>query len=122
MAEAFTVSLMLVVCVKLPEIPVTMTVTVPVAAPLLAVKVTVLVPDAGFGLNPAVTPLGKPEADRLTLPVNPFDGVTVIALVPLPPWVTVTLLGDADRLKFAPPARAVIRPLPFGLPQPVAKS
>jgi hypothetical protein len=81
-AEAFTVSLMLVVCVKLPEVPVTVTVMVPVAALLLAVKVTVLVPVAGFGLNPAVTPLGRPEADRLTLPVNP---VIVIVLVPLPP-------------------------------------
>ena len=117
-----TMSGMLVECVKLPEVPVTVTVMVPVAALLLAVNVTVLVPVAGFGLNPAVTPLGRPEAERLTLPVNPFDGVIVIVLVTLPPGVTVTLLGDADRLKFEPPASWVIRPLLFGLPQPVAKS
>lgn len=85
MAEALTVSVMFVVCDKLPEVPVTVTVTVPVAAVLLAVKVTVLVLVAGFGLKAAVTPLGKPEADRLTLPLNPPDGVIVIVLVPLPP-------------------------------------
>jgi hypothetical protein len=28
----------------------------------------------GFGEKDAVTPLGKPDAERLTLPVNPFKG------------------------------------------------
>jgi hypothetical protein len=122
---ALTVSVMVVVCVKLPEVPVTVTVTVPVAAVPLAVNVTVLVLVAGFGLNAAVTPLGNPEADRVTLLANPFDGVIVIVLDPLLPCVTLTLLGDADRLKSGlgePPASALISPAPCGLPQPVAKS
>ena len=78
--------------------PVIVTVDVPVAAVLLAVSVTVLVLVVLVGLNEAVTPLGRPDADRATLPVKPFCGVTVIVLLLLVPWVIVTLVGDADRL------------------------
>ena len=45
---------------------------VPVAAPLLAVSVRLLTVVAEPGLNDAVTPLGRPEADKLTLPLKPF--------------------------------------------------
>jgi hypothetical protein len=48
------------------------TVTVPVVAVLLAESVSVLVLVALLGLNDAVTPLGIPEADKLTLLLNPF--------------------------------------------------
>ena len=65
--------------------PVTVTVTVPVVAVLLAVSVNVLVLAVLLGLNDAVTPLGKPNADRLTLSVKPFCGVMVIVLVLLAP-------------------------------------
>jgi len=86
------------------------TLTVPVVAVLLAVSVKVLLAVAGFGLKDAVTPLGKPEADRLTLPVKPFCGAIAIVLVPLAPCVTVTLPGDAERPKFgrAVTARAIV--------------
>jgi hypothetical protein len=66
-------------------VPVIVTVAVPVAAPALAVSVNVLVLVVLPGLNDAVTPLGRPEADRATLPVKPFSGVTVIVLVPAVP-------------------------------------
>jgi hypothetical protein len=85
---------------KLPEVPVMVTVAVPVVAVALAVNVTVLVVVAGFVLNDAVTPLGSPDADKLTLPLNPFCGVTVIVLVPAVPCVIVKLLGEAERVKF----------------------
>ena len=58
-------------------------------------------PDVLLGLNDAVTPLGRPDADKPTLPLKPFSGMTVIALVPLVPCAIVTLLGDAEREKFA---------------------
>jgi len=122
---AFTVSETVVVAVKLPDVPVMVTVAVPVVAELLAVRVRVLVEVAGFVPNAAVTPLGKPDAARVTLPENPPRSVTVIVLVPpLAPWVIVTLLGDEARVKLGveDPARALSRPLPLGLPQPVAKS
>ena len=57
---------------KLPDEPVTVTVTVPVAAMLLAASVNVLVVVVVPGLNDAVTPLGSPDADKATLPLNPF--------------------------------------------------
>ena len=71
---AVTVMLMDVVCLREPETPVIVTVEVPVAAVLLAVSVSVLVPVVLDGLNEAVTPLGRPEADKPTLPVKPFVG------------------------------------------------
>ena len=92
---------MFVVAVKIPEVPVIVTVVVPAAALSLAVRVSVLVPVAGLGLNAAVTPLGKPKAERVTLPLKPFDGTTEIVLVTWPPCVTVTLLGLDVSVKLA---------------------
>ncbi len=89
-----------VVFVKLPDEPVTVTVTVPVAAVPLAVSVKVLVLAVLLGLNDAVTPLGSPDADKLTLPLKPFCGVTVMVLTPPAPCVMLKLLGDAERAKF----------------------
>ena len=82
-----------------PEVPVIVTVEVPVVAVELAVKVTELLDVAGFVPKLAVTPDGKPEADRVTLPVNPPEGVTVIVPLALLPWVTLTLLGEAESVK-----------------------
>jgi hypothetical protein len=77
-----------VVLVKVPEVPVMVTLTEPVVAVLLAVSVKVL-EFVGLmvltGLKEGVTPLGKPEADRLTLPVKPFSGETEMVLPPLAP-------------------------------------
>ena len=98
-AGAFTVRLMLVVLVKLPDVPVTVILPVPTVAVLLAASVKVLEPVAGFGLKEAITPLGKPEADRETLPLKPFAGVMVIVLLPFDPWVTFRLLGEAESVK-----------------------
>ena len=58
----------------------TVMVKVPRGALLPTVIVNVLVEVGGSGLNAAVTPLGKPEADRFTLSLNPFDGAIVIVL------------------------------------------
>jgi len=93
-----TVRVIVVVFVKMPDVPVMVTAAVPVVAALLAVSVNVLVVVVGLGLNEAVTPLGRPEADKVTLPLKPFCGVTLIVLVPLPPCVIVKLVGDAERV------------------------
>jgi hypothetical protein len=122
----FTVSETVVVAVKLPDVPVMVTVAVPVVAVLLAVRVKVLVEVVGFVLNAAVTPLGNPDAARVTLPENPPTSVTVIVLVPLPPCVTATLVGEAASVKLGEveddPANRLIIPVVFGLPQPVHRS
>jgi hypothetical protein len=61
------------------------TVDVPVAAVTPTVSVKELVVVAEGGLKEAVTPLGNPDADKLTLPLKPFSGVTVMVLEPLNP-------------------------------------
>jgi hypothetical protein len=93
------------------------------AAVALAVSVNALVLVAGFAPNDAVTPLGSPDADKLTLPLKPFCGVTEIVLAPLVPCVIVKLLGDAERAKCGVEAGQLFTRLAaFTLPIPVAKS
>jgi hypothetical protein len=67
-----TVSEIVVAFDKLPDVPVIVTEAVPVAALLLAVRVKALVLGVLLGLKDAVTPLGRPDADKLTLPLKPL--------------------------------------------------
>ena len=62
----------MVVFAKLPEAPVMVTVNVPVVAVPPAVRVSVLVLVVLLGLKDAMTPVGRPEADKLTLALKPF--------------------------------------------------
>lgn len=92
---AVTVSVTVVVCVNVPEVPVIVTVAAPTVALLEAVSVSVLVLVVLAGLNDALTPEGKPLADSATDPANPPTPVTVMLLLPLAPCATLTLLGEA---------------------------
>jgi len=51
------------------------------------------------GLSVAVTPVGAPETERLTVPVKPLSEVTVIVEVPEPPCTIVRVVGEADMEK-----------------------
>jgi hypothetical protein len=73
---AYMPRLTVVVAVKLPEVPVIVSVFVAGAAELLAVNVSMLLPVVGFGFQRAVTPLGSPESERVTLPTTPYCGFT----------------------------------------------
>ncbi len=84
------------VLVKPPDVPVMVTKAVPEVAALLAASVNVLVLAVLLGLNDAVTPLGRPDADKLTLLLKPFCGLTVMVLVPLVPCTIIKLFGDAE--------------------------
>jgi hypothetical protein len=90
---------MFAVCVSEPDVPVIVTVAEPVVAELFAVRVRVLVPVVLAGLNSAVTPLGKPVAARLTLPVKPLAGFTVMVLGTLLPCTTLSKLDEVDSVK-----------------------
>jgi hypothetical protein len=94
------VRLIVVVCVKLPEMPRIRTENVPVDAVLLADRVSVLVPAVLLGLKNAVTPRGRPEADKLTLPAKPFCGVTPTLDVTLAPRARLNEFGEAEMAKF----------------------
>jgi len=85
-AELFvTVSATVVVLVSEPDTPEMVMVEVPTVAVALAVKVSELVVLAGFGEKLAVTPLGKVEVLRVTLPLKPFSGVIVTVVEALLP-------------------------------------
>ena len=58
---------------------------VPVVAVLPAVSVKLVVAMVGLVPNDAVTPFGRPDAAKVTLPVKPFWGATVMVLEPLAP-------------------------------------
>ena len=121
----FTVREIVVALDKLPEVPMIVTVTVPVADVLVEVSVNVLMFAVLVGLKEADTPLGKPEADKLTLPLKPFCGVTVIVLVPLAPCVIVKLLGDTESTKVGvgeDPGQLLTKLAALRVPIPVAKS
>jgi hypothetical protein len=80
LGAAATVKATIVDSLNVPEVPVMVTLTgPPTVAELVAVSVIALEPAVvGLGLNAAVTPLGRPEAEKVTLPENPLAGVTVM--------------------------------------------
>lgn len=86
----------MVVSAKLPDLPVIVTVDVPGVAAAPAVNVKVLLVVVGFFPNAAVTALGRPDADKVTSPLKPFNGVMVMVLVPLPVCERETLFGLAE--------------------------
>jgi hypothetical protein len=63
-------------------------------------------------MEDAVTPVGKPEAERVTLPLKPFCGVMVMVLVPWPPGVMLTLLGESESVKEGPELLLELPPQP----------
>lgn len=58
-------------------------------------------PGAGMdvGLKPAVTPFGRPDADKAIDELKPFKAAVVIVEGPLLPCITETELGDAPMVK-----------------------
>lgn len=113
------------VFVKLPDIPVTVTVEVPVAAVLVAMRVSEA--PVAFVVRADVTPLGNDDTVKLTVPVKPFTGVVVIVVEPPlgSPCVIDTLVGAAARLKFGtgePVGQLLTRFAALTVPIPVAKS
>ena len=109
-AAAFTVSENVVECVVAPEVPVTVTVTVPVEAlpDAVSVRVDAADPFAGgvteAGENEAVTPAGSPEAESVVAAEKPLTLVIVPVVVPLPPCVTDTDVGETVMPKSGEPA------------------
>jgi hypothetical protein len=88
-----------VLAVRLPEVPFIVTVAVPVGAVLLAVSVNTLVPVVGLVPKAAVTPPGSPDAASVTLPVNPFLSETVMVVFPEAPWAKVSEVGAPPKVK-----------------------
>ena len=97
-----TVREIVVVAVSVPEVPVIVTVDVPAVAAALAVRVSTLVLVAGLVAKAAVTPVGRPDAARVTEPVKGLTSVTVIVSVPLAPCATDNAVAEGFRVKLPP--------------------
>jgi len=85
LAPAVTVSATVVLAVSEPDVPVMVMVLVPATVVLATVNVSTLVLVVGLVANAAVTPVGRPDAARVTLPLNGLTSVTVIVSVPFAP-------------------------------------
>ena len=96
LGAGITVSEIVVDLFRLPATPLMVTVKVPVVAPAPAARVNVLVLVALTGLKDAVTPFGRPEADRLTAPLKPFAGLIVTLLLPWLPCAMLRAFGEAE--------------------------
>jgi len=92
---------MVAVWLREPEVPVMVTVAAPVVAveEAVSVSVEVALPFAagvtGLVENAAVTPVGSPEAARVTAELKLFVLVTVTVLVPLLLWAMLRVAGEA---------------------------
>lgn len=114
-----------VVAVKLPEEPVTVTVAVPGVAVLDTDRVRTLLVVTGFVPKTALTPFGKPDAVRVTLPLNPLRGLMAMVVEPEAPWRRVRPAGDEERVKLGcveTEGQLFTRLAAFTVPMPVAKS
>ena len=97
--EVIVSAIAAVAAVSAPEVPVIVTVELPAGAVELAVRVSTLDPVVGLVPNEAVTPLGNPEAVRVTLPVNPPASVTVMVAVLLLPWAIDSVDAEEEIVK-----------------------
>jgi len=86
---AVTVNETLVVCVTLPPLPVITIEYVPVVVVAATVKVTRELPEPGAAMGfvpkPTVTPVGWPDADKVTAASKPPETEVVTVDVPLLP-------------------------------------
>lgn len=106
---AFTVKAMVVVSVSVPEVPVTVTVEVPAAAVLLAVSVSTLLAVAGFVAKAAVTPVGNPETESVTLPLKGLTSAIEIVSVALVPSVNDKDVLEGVREKLPVGAARIVK-------------
>src|ERR1700746_1020581 len=97
-AAVVTVSVTVVVCVRLPLVPVIVNVDVPtgVLPVVVTVNVELPVPATVLGEKRALAPAANPLALRLTTPPNPFKAPMLVVYVVALPTITVWVLGLAD--------------------------
>jgi antitoxin (DNA-binding transcriptional repressor) of toxin-antitoxin stability system len=81
-----------------PLVPVIVTLLIPATAAFAAVRLSALVVSVLVGVKLAVTPVGKPVADNVTVPPKPPVGVTVTVVLALSPGDTLALPTDTEKL------------------------
>ena len=118
------VSVTVVVCVTPPPVAVTVMGWLPAGAFAGTATVMVEVPEPGAGIGLGLKVTNLRLEDKVIAESNPPDTVVVRVVVPELPAAAEIVLGEAVIVKVGDddPTSAVIKPLPFGLPQPLAKS
>lgn len=112
-----TVRLIAALWLRLPDLPVMVTVEVARVAEVVADRMRLQVVGVAPALNEPVTPAGKPEIPSETVPVKPFCGVNVRVLLPVAPWGMLIAVGEADSAKVGGGAMvSAIVALPVNLP------
>ena len=90
----------------------TVTLEVPLIAvlPTLNVSVELPLPGAAIdaGLKLAVTPVGRPDAERATAELKPPLTAVEIVVLPELPWMTERLAGDALSVKLGAAAGLMV--------------
>jgi len=97
---------MLVVSVRLPDLPVTVTVDVPGTAAAVTAKVTATLAGVAPGPNDPTTPAGRPDRLTVTEPAKPLCGVRVSTLFPLAPIAMLRAAGETDNENAGGPVTA----------------
>ena len=80
MGATITTSVTVVLCTKLPLVPLIVSVEVPTGVDGEVAIASELVPEplTEVGIKLAVAPEGRPLTDKLTVPPKPFRAVTVV--------------------------------------------
>jgi hypothetical protein len=109
------------VWLRVPLVPITVTVYVPALVLLDTLIVSVDFPEVAIetGLRLVANPAGA-VADNMTVPVKPLRAVIVIVEVPEDPLPIVNDAGDADSEKSG--VTEAVKLMVTGLPKPVTKS
>jgi len=113
------------VLLRLPELPVTVTVKAPIVAMLVADSVKRLLVDVGFVPKLPLTPPGRPDTLKFTLLLNPFKGLIAMVVELAAPWKSVKLVGEAERVKLGcgeDEGQLLTKLAALTVPIPVAKS
>ena len=101
---ASTVRLIVAIWVRLPDLPVRVTVDGPAAADDVTASVKATLAGVGPLPNEPCTPEGRPDMLTVTEPVNPFSGIKVRMLFPVAPCAMLSDVGEAVRVKVGPDA------------------
>jgi hypothetical protein len=80
MGAVVTTNVTVVVCTKLPLVPVIVSVEVPAGVDREVAILSELLPEPliDMGVKVAVAPVGKPLTEKVTVPLKPFKAVTVL--------------------------------------------
>lgn len=104
--EPVTTRAIVVVALNVPDVPVMVMLVVAGVAELATVSVSTLVVAVGLVANDAVTPVGRPEATRVTEPANGLTSVTVIVSAPVAPCAIDRVVAEGLIVKL--PAGVIV--------------